>query len=304
MCCATLSELPPPPLGKAGWPWTEESPQLPDATPDGQPWPRVSIVTPSYNQGQFIEETIRSVLLQGYPHLDYIVIDGGSSDNTLDVLRRYQDHLYWVSEPDRGQADAINKGLKMSRGEVLAYLNSDDTYLPGSIRLVASYFRAHPDVGMVYGDCQVVDARGKVLGLMRGHEFNLHRLIHRAEIIPQQTAFWRREAVEQVGPFDTGLQYSMDYDFFVRVGRAFLVVYIPQPLACFRLHGVSKTVSQEERHWRETLAVSERYGMTTRTAWYWIRRLRHRGLRALPGPVQRWVRQRLGRPQDVWQTGG
>ena len=299
MHCPTLSELPPPPPGKTGWPWTEESPQLPDATPDGQPWPRVSIVTPSYNQGQFIEETIRSVLLQGYPHLEYAVIDGGSSDNTLDVLRRYQDHLYWVSEPDRGQADAINKGLRMSQGEVLAYLNSDDTYLPGSIRLVASYFRAHPDVGMVYGDCQVVDAQGKVLGLMRGHEFNLHRLIHRAEIIPQQAAFWRREAVEQVGPFDTGLQYSMDYDFFVRVGRAFLVVYIPQMLACFRMHGSSKTVSWEEKHWQETLAVSERYGMKRWTAWYWIRRLRHRGLRALPEPVQQWVRRRLGRPQDA-----
>jgi glycosyltransferase involved in cell wall biosynthesis len=341
MCCLTLSELPPPPAGKTGWPfdraqdgpfdraqdgpfdraqdgpfdgaqdgpWTEESSQSERNQASGKnlvsesTWLWVSVVTPSYNQGHLIEETIRSVLLQGYPHLEYVVIDGGSSDNTLDVLRHYEDHLRWVSEPDQGQADAINKGVRMSRGEMLAYLNSDDTYLPGSVRLVAEYFQTHPDVGMVYGDCQVIDAQGNVLGLMRGHKFNLHRLIHRAEIIPQPAAFWRRAVVEQVGLFDLTLRYSMDYDFFIRVGRAFRVAYIPQPLACFRLHSVSKTVSREERHWRETLAVSERYGMKPWMAWYWIRRLRHWGLRALPRPVQLWVRRRLGRAQDAQAWG-
>jgi len=261
--------------------------------------PCVSIITPSYNQAQFVEETILSVLNQDYPDIEYIIVDGGSTDGTLDILRRYQDRITWLSEPDRGQADGINKGFRIAQGEVLAYLNSDDLYLSGAVRLVADYFQDNPDVGMVYGDCQIIDAHGNVLGLMRGRAFDLHRYIHRAEIIPQQAAFWRREVVGKVGLFDITLHYSLDYDFFIRAGQAFPVVYIPQPLACFRLHSVSKTVSREESHWRESLAVSERYGMKPWTAWYWIRRLRHLGLRALPVLAQRWVRRRLARPQDA-----
>src|SRR5262245_38077091 len=111
MRCPTLAELPPPPAGRIGWPWTMESPQLPDTMSDGRPWPRISIVTPSYNQGEFIEETIRSVLLQGYPNLEYIVMDGGSKDETLSILQKYEHAInYWTSAPDKGQAEAINKG--------------------------------------------------------------------------------------------------------------------------------------------------------------------------------------------------
>jgi glycosyltransferase involved in cell wall biosynthesis len=295
----TLKQFPLPPSGRNGWPWTEESPQIPDTMPDGSCPPLVSIVTPSYNQGAFIEETIRSVLLQGYPNLEHIVIDGGSSDNTLDVLARYGDHVRWVSEPDRGQADAINKGLRMAKGEILAYLNSDDLYLPGAVQTVVEYFAAHPQVGLTYGDCQIIDSQGNFQGLLSAPKPNVKRLIHRAEFIPQAAAFWCQEVIECVGLLDESLHCALDHDFFIRIARAFPMGRILQPLACFRLHGVSKTVSQEDRHWREALAVSERYGMKPWTAWYWIRRLRHWGLRALPGPAQRWVRQRLGRPQDL-----
>src|SRR5579885_3553995 len=127
MRCPTLAELPPPPAGKTGWPWTIETPALPASRADGSPWPRISIVTPSYNQGQFIEETIRSVLLQGYPDLEYIVIDGGSTDQSVEIIRKYERWLtYWVSEKDRGQAHAINKGFSSVTGELFNWINSDD----------------------------------------------------------------------------------------------------------------------------------------------------------------------------------
>ena len=127
MQCPTLSELPPPPSGKTGWPWTEESRRLPNQMPSGCPWPRISVVTPSFNQGKFIEETIRSVLLQGYPNLEYLMIDGGSTDNSVEIIKKYSPWLtYWVSEPDDGQSDAINRGLKMSSGDFATWINSDD----------------------------------------------------------------------------------------------------------------------------------------------------------------------------------
>lgn len=296
----TLKELPPPPPHRTGWPWTETSPPPPNTTPDNQPWPRVSIITPSYNQGQFIEETISSVLLQDYPALEYIVVDGGSNDGTVDILRRYERWLHWLSEPDRGQTDAINKGLRVATGDILAYLNSDDLYLPGGIHAIADYFRSHPTTGLVYGECRVVDEQGRVLGCLPRRGFSLRRMIERAEFLPQQATFWRREVMEKVGLFDDRLRYAMDYEYFIRVARAFPVAYLPQPVACFRMHGTSKTVSQSEKHWREALAVSERYGLKPWMVWYWIRRLRHWGLQAMPEPIQMRVRQRMGRVHDPY----
>ncbi len=127
MSCPTLADLPSPPSNQTGWMWNEESSQLPENMPDGHQLPRITIVTPSYNQGQFLEATIRSVLLQGYPNLEYIIIDGGSSDNSVEIIRKYEPWLaYWVSEKDRGQAHAINKGFAHATGSIYAYLNSDD----------------------------------------------------------------------------------------------------------------------------------------------------------------------------------
>lgn len=260
----------------------------------------ISIVTPSYNQVEFIEATIRSVLEQDYPKLEHIVIDGGSSDGTLEILERYQEHIAYISEPDRGQAEAINKGLQRAKGEIFAYLNSDDLYLSGALSKVADYFAEHPEVDMVYGDCQVINQEGTVIGYMPGHPFDQKRLVQRADFIPQQAAFWRKSVHEKVGWFDVKLQYAMDYDFFARVGARCQVRYLPTPLACFRMHASSKTVSREGHHWREALAVSERYGLRPWQAWYWIRRLRHWGLRVLPHPIQHWIRRRLARPQDPY----
>src|SRR5262249_17617345 len=149
----------------------------------------------------------------------------------------------------------------------------------------------------VYGDCQVIDPTGRVLGQFPPHEFSLRRTIERAEFIPQPAAFWRRSVYEQTGPFDEALQYSMDYDFFIRAARVTQVAHLPQALAAFRLHPTSKTVAADMRQWPETLAVSEKYGLRPWHAWYWLRRLRHWGLRALPRPAQNWMRRRMGRIQ-------
>ena len=145
MHCPNLTELPPPPSGKKGWPWTEATPRLPDTMPDGPPWPRISIVTPSLNQGRYIEETIRSVLLQGYPDLEYIIIDGGSTDNSLEVIQKYAPWLtYWVSEPDKGQSHAINKGWRHSTGGFIGWLCADDILLPSAVAQAVRFIGARP----------------------------------------------------------------------------------------------------------------------------------------------------------------
>src|SRR5882672_2272557 len=161
-----LSDLPQPPAAKVGWPWTEATDSLPELRSNGQPWPKVTIVTPSYNQGEFLEETIRSVLLQGYPNLEYIIIDGGSTDRSVEIIRRYEKWLaHWVSERDRGQSDAINKGFSRSTGDICAYLNSDDVYLPHALLSVARLFEKHPDAALLYGDCQLIDESSRVVDL-------------------------------------------------------------------------------------------------------------------------------------------
>jgi len=256
----TLTELPPPPPGKTGWPWTEASPPLPDLMPDGSPWPRVTIVTPSYNQGEFIEETIRSVLLQGYPNLEYIIMDGGSTDNSVEIIRKYERWLaYWVSEPDRGQSDAINKGWRMATGEVLAYLNSDDIYYPGAIRSAVECFLQHPEVGMVYGDSNIVDETGTVVRRHRLHQMTFPELLDWFDYIPQPTAFLRREVIATVGMTDTRLHYAMDYDLWLRVGLRFGMNYIPQLIASERRHSRAKTSAHAMKTVCETTSAVEQF---------------------------------------------
>jgi glycosyltransferase involved in cell wall biosynthesis len=268
--------------------------------PDEVAWPRISIVTPSYNQGAYLEETIRSVLLQGYPNLEYWIMDGGSTDYSVEIIRRYEPWLSgWVSEPDEGQSHAINKGLERASGDLLAYINSDDLYLPGALHAVAGYHLQHPSAGLLYGQCQVIDPEGTLLGMLPAHHTSARRMIERGDYCPQPATFWTRAAMEVVGNFDPSLNYAMDYDYFIRIARGFPLVYLPVPLAAFRRHRVSKTVSQEERHWREALSISDRHGLSPRSPWYWIRRARHRGLRLLPGPLQRQVHRALGRAVDT-----
>jgi glycosyltransferase involved in cell wall biosynthesis len=276
--------IPPPLVHRSGWPWDQSRrPALRTAE-------IVSVVTPSYQQGEFIEETIRSVLLQGR-HVEHIVVDAGSTDGTLAVLRHYSAHIKWISEPDAGQADGINKGLRLATGSIVAYLNADDTYVPDTIGCITWKMREHPHLGLVYGNCMFVDSEGRALGTLRGAPVDVDGMIRRGDFIPQQAAFWRRSVIDVVGEFDAGLRYCMDHDFFIRVVRAFPVGCVGKTLATFRLHSHSKTVAQSEAHWREAIAVSRRYGMTPRTWAYWIRHIRHYGGRALP----KWVQPAISR---------
>jgi len=238
-----LPELPAPPKGKQGWPWTEEAPQLPDTMPHGQPWPRVSIVTPSYNQGRFIEETIRSVLLQGYPDLEYIIIDGGSTDGAVDIIKRYEKWLtYWLSERDRGQSDAINKGWRMAKGEILAYLNSDDIYTPSAVETGVNYLVAHPDISMVYGDGDFINESGEVTEHCRAQDLDLKRLLCSYDHVPQPTVFFRREVLDAVGYLDEDLHLAMDLDYWIRICSRFRAGRVRETLAVMHLHPDAKFV--------------------------------------------------------------
>jgi glycosyltransferase involved in cell wall biosynthesis len=231
---------------------TEESLQLPSSMPGGSPWPLVSIVTPSYKQGQFLEETIRSVLLQGYPNLEYIIIDGGSTDGSVEIIRRYESRLaYWVSEPDGGQSEALNQGFARTSGAILGWLNSDDRFRPGAIASAVTAFAANPQAGVVYGDCIEIDETGKHLRNYKARAFDLRRQLV-AQMIPQPAAFFRRTVWEKVGPLRTDLHYTMDRDFWNRTALEFPIVHVSVLLAEMRMHASSKTVSQAVRFTHET----------------------------------------------------
>jgi len=226
-----------------------------------KPPPLVSIITPSLNQGRFIEAAIDSVLSQDYPRIEYIVIDGGSTDSTLEVLRRYGDRVQWVSEPDRGQSHAINKGFRRARGDILAWLNSDDTYLPGAVRSAVEHMVEHPDCAMVYGDGYLIDEAGRTTRRFPASEpFDLWKLVYVHDYILQQSAFFRRAAIEAVGDLDERLHWGMDWDLFIRIGKRFRVDYLPKALASLREYGTAKTFSGGTRRLSELVEVMQRHG--------------------------------------------
>jgi glycosyltransferase involved in cell wall biosynthesis len=247
--CPTLDEFHPPPLGRSGWPWTEESSRLPNTMPDSgfglgkedSPWPRLSIVTPSFNQAQFIEETIRSVLLQGYPNLEYIIIDGGSTDGSVEIIRKYDRWLtYWVSEPDEGQSDALCKGFQRATGAIVAWINSDDSYLPGVFADPIEILTQNPDVVLVYGDCDRVDEHGHIINTWISKQVSDSDLLLGPNHIPQQSTFFRAETFTAIGGIDPDLHYVMDYTLWLRLGVVGKIKYLPGVVANFRKHGTSK----------------------------------------------------------------
>jgi glycosyltransferase involved in cell wall biosynthesis len=280
MHCPTLDELPPAPPDKAGWPWTERSPKLPENAPDGQPWPRVSIVTPSYNQGQFIEETIRSVVLQGYPNLEYFVIDGGSTDDSVAIIRKYESWLtYWVSEPDRGQSHAINKGFERATGEVFAWINSDDVYLPGAFAAVASAYRMAPG-RTVAGSVMMLrelGGDGEREDIVSQMDLRLEDVVSLKFWEPgtafyQPGHFFPASVWMKIGGLDASLQYVMDYDLLCRILQHTSVTHLSDVIAGFRVHQASKSVARKLDQVAEAMRVSQRYwhllpGVDRRTAY-------------------------------------
>jgi glycosyltransferase involved in cell wall biosynthesis len=223
--------------------------------------PLVTIVTPSFNQARFLGATIESVLSQDYPNLEYIVLDGGSTDGSLDVIHHYQDRLAaWVSEPDQGQTAAINRGFGMAQGEILAWLNSDDVYFPGAVKEAVACLQAHPDVGMVHGAAYYVDAAGTPVGRFPSAETDSRSLRRGAPHIAQQAAFFRSTAWKMVGPLDPTFYYAMDYDLWVRISAVTPLIYVPRMWAGFRLHGESKSMTVARRCWPEMMRVHFRDG--------------------------------------------
>jgi glycosyltransferase involved in cell wall biosynthesis len=278
MKCPTLKELPPPPEGKVGWPWTEESQQLPDKQPSGKPWPKVSIVTPSYNQADYIEETIRSMLLQGYPNLEYIIIDGKSSDHSVEIIKKYEPWLsYWVSESDRGQTHAVNKGFALCSGEILAWLNSDDTYEAGTLAAVAQKMSSDTSIDVLYGNVKITDEIGKVMAEVRSVPFNSQAFLYETvHIVAQSAVFWRRKMLVEVGDVNEALHYAMDRELLIRFmehGANFS--FIRKPLGTYRCHTQAKTSSEKSR--AELLSIPQMTAVTKRTDylfWRSVYRLR------------------------------
>lgn len=219
--------------------------------------PLVSIITPSLNQGRFIRDTIESVLTQDYPRLEYLVMDGGSTDKTLDILCSYGTQLTWRSASDLGQADAVNSGFRLAKGEILGWLNSDDTYQPGAIRAAVQHLTAHPKTAVVYGDAYYIDERNAVIGTYPTEDFDLNRLAE-ACLICQPTAFIRRSAVEAVGMLDTTLHYCMDYDLWIRLGRDFRIDRTNRFLANSRRYLETKSFAHREPMFQEIYTVIRR----------------------------------------------
>lgn len=259
----TLDHLPDAPPGKFVWPWAKDGQHFPKIMTDGSSWPRISVVTPSYNQGQFIEETLRSVLLQGYPNLEYLVLDGGSQDQSIEILRSYEESLSYLRiEADDGQSAAIREGFEMATGDILAWLNSDDRYQPGTLARIAHFFSMHPNTVFASGDVNEIDSESRFL--RRIYATKPNRFISANSGLhgwPQQGCFWRKSAYDRVGGIDRSLEFAMDFDLFIRLTSVGHSRRIPgPPLADFRIHPETKTSTIFHISRSEVIQLTEKYG--------------------------------------------
>ncbi len=221
--------------------------------------PLVTIVTPSFNQGRYIRATIESVLRQDYPRLEYVIMDGGSTDETASIVREYASRLVFISEKDRGQSHAINKGFRMARGEIVSWLNSDDVLLDGAVSRAVGAFLDHPSAAAIYGEGYRIDQDGRIKDRFPHTEpFNLWKLVYLSDYILQQSAFFRRSVFQQVGWIDEDLEYAMDWDLFVRIGKRYGLVYVPEYLGCIREYPDAKSATGGKRRVREIARVLRR----------------------------------------------
>ncbi len=232
-----------------------------------QNWPKISLVTPSFNQAKFIEQTIQSVLQQKYPNLEYLVIDGGSTDGTLKILKKYQKQLKFISEPDFGQSNAINKGLKMASGNIVGYINSDDRLLPNALKSVAQKFVDYPEIKWLTGKCRIIDEKGQeILTTVTAYKnFWLQRYTFTAltilNFISQPATFWRKELLwdKDIGYLDEKLDYSMDYDYWLKLGKKYRPYITSDYLAEYRMHISSKGGGNPGKQFRQEYLLSLKY---------------------------------------------
>lgn len=243
-------------------------PSMPD-------YPRITIVTPSFNQAAFLERTIRSVLDQNYANLEYIIVDGGSTDGSVEVIRRYADRLaWWVSEPDRGQTDAINKGLHRATGDWVAWQNSDDIYYPGAFHDLAAAAARHPEAGLIIGDMMLIDADDRPLRDIRYVKPTYKALLAEGMVLANQAAFWRRQAHTNIGLFTEDLHCSFDYDWFLRLTEHVEAVHVGHIWGALRIHGETKTSLLAQRFQDENRRIlSGRELPAWQQHWYRLRRL-------------------------------
>jgi glycosyltransferase involved in cell wall biosynthesis len=223
--------------------------------------PLVTIVTPSYNQGRFIRATIESVLSQDYERIEYIIMDSASTDETAKIVREYLGRLTWISEKDRGQSHAINRGFRMAQGEIVAWLNSDDIILPGAVSHAVRAFERRPALGAVYGEGYQIDADGNIKGRFPVTEpFNLWKLVYLSDYILQQTVYFRRSVFDEVGYLDESLHWGMDWDILIRIGKRYWIDYIPEYMGCLREHGEAKTATGGGKRFQELARILRRHG--------------------------------------------
>ena len=255
--------------------------------------PLVTIVTPSYNQGRFIRATIESVLAQDYPAIEYIIMDGGSTDETAAIASEYKERLTFISEPDRGQSHAINKGFRMARGEIVSWINSDDIILPGAVGHAVRALTQHPRVGAVYGEGYTIDCDGNITGRFPHTEpFNLWKLIYLSDYILQQTVYFRRSVLNEVGYLDEQLNWGMDWDLLIRIGKKYPMAYIPEYMGSLREYDTAKTFSGGFRRIQELATIMRRHGQVRFAPGMFTYGLDslHRKLSLLmPVPIVRWA---------------
>jgi len=228
--------------------------------------PKISIITPTYNQAKFIQQTIDSVFSQNYPYLEYIVMDGGSTDGTVEILKKYNGRLIWFSERDRGQSHAINKGLRKAKGKIICYLNSDDYLENNSLIKVGEFFSKNKQAYWLTGKCKIVDENNhevrrlitiyKNLFLKHCRSLTLNQII---QFISQPATFWRKEVVERIGYFDESLNYDMDYDYWLRTWFKYQLYFIDDYLASYRIHYSSKAVTSPETQFKVEYDIVKRY---------------------------------------------
>ena len=291
MYCPVIKDLPAVAEGKTGWPWTESSPLFADTMPDGKSWPKISIVTPNYNYGQFIEQTIRSVLLQGYPNLEYIIIDGGSTDSSIEVIRKYEEWLtFWISEPDGGQTEAINKGFAKATGEIVTWLCSDDLLLPQALYAVACQFNKEQEAKVVVGRCRRVYLNNKKKSWIGKPTITAINRIPVNHAFSQSACFFSRKLLDRSPGLDESYHYAMDLElwaYFKSRGAAWKV--IDDLLSVYQIHARNKTSRDGIKITYELEHVYKAYVKERISLSYWHRLLRY--------PLERFLSRHPGR---IW----